>query len=322
MPKKAPDPSADIARIRKKLKHYVDEPPAPAWLDAGDRALNGALGSAELGIPFGRILELYGPTSHGKTMLALHLARRAQEAGAAVVWLDLENSYDDGWAARQGIDATRVHVLRVQTGRFGKATGDSRLQSAEELFLEAEELVKLLHGRDDDWRGLVVVDSVAAILVEDEAKAGVADQNMRTSLSLARFLGPLLRRWAALCLNYRATMVCINQIRENPSAMFGNPEYTPGGRSLPFYASIRAEVRRVKQGRLVSLGKLVGLRGRIKNVKNKAGGDSVEGLDCGYVTRFDSGSWKFPPVKEVGKDSIMDQEDATVTVDDSEESEG
>ena len=132
-------------------------------------------------------------------------------------------------------------------------------------------------------------------------------------------MGPLLRRWTALCQNYRATLVCINQVREDPGTMFGNPEYTPGGRSLPFYASIRAEVRRVKQGRLVSLGKVVGLRGRIKNVKNKAGGDSIEGLDCGYVCKFGSGKWTFPTVKDVAKDLVSQDDEAAEAVDESGE---
>ena len=300
MPAKA-SPESDIARIRKKLKHNVLEPRTPAWLDTGAPSLNAVLGSESAGVPYGRVLELYGPASHGKTMLALHLAVRAQRSGASVIWLDLENSYDEDWARAQGLDPSTVYVLRGQMIQPTK-TGDPRLQNAEELFLETEELVKMLAGRDDDWRGLVIVDSVAAILVEDEEQAGIANQNMRTTVSLAKFLGPLLRRWTALCMNLRCTMLCINQIRESPGVMFGSPEYTPGGRSLPFYASIRAEVRRVSGGRLIQTGKVVGLRGRIKNVKNKAGSGSVEGRDTGYVTRFGTGAWEFPPVKDVSKD--------------------
>ena len=300
--KKKPTPADDIARIRKKLKHFVMDPVTPEWLDTGSERLNAALGSKDKGVPFGRILELYGPASHGKTMLAHFLAVKAQAMDASIIWLDLENSYDEEWARAQGLDPDKVHVLRPQAGHFGKQTGDPRLETAEELFHETEELVKLLRERDESWKGLVVVDSVASILVEDEAEAGVSGQNMKTSVSLAKFLGSLLRRWTVICQNMGVMMVCINQVRESPGVAFGNPEYTPGGRSLPFYASIRAEVRRVKGGRLVRLGQVVGLRGRIKNVKNKAGGGSVEGRDCGYVMRFGTGKWDFPGAKEVTKE--------------------
>ena len=297
------DPLKDIARIRKKLRHFVLEPVPPKWLDAGSPGLNAVLGSETHGVPYGKILELYGPASHGKTMLAMYLARQAQQAGSPLVWMDFENSFDDAWASSQGIDTAATYRLGIEAGRFGKSTGDPRLQTAEELFREAEELVVMFRRRDPESAPLVVVDSVAAILPGYEAEAGIDGQNMKTKLSLASFLGSLLRRWTALCQTHGVLMLLVNQVREKPGLVFGSPEYTPGGRALPFYASIRAEVRRVKGGRLLRLGRVVGLRGRIRNVKNKAGAGSVEGCEIGYMAKFGiEDGWKFPEVKEVGKD--------------------
>ena len=300
MPRKSP--RENIETVRRKLKHMTLEASPDRWLDTGHPGLNGVLGSAKLGVPYGRIIELFGPASHGKTMLALLLAALAQKDGASVIWADFELSFDPDWAARQGLDPAEVYLMRLEMGRFGKKTGDPRLQTAEEMFQEIEEVVRLVRSQDAERPVILVVDSVAAILVEDEAQDAPGSQTMRTRLSLASFLGPLLRRWAAIAAHNAVMVVFINQVRENPGVLFGNSEYTPGGRSLPFYASVRTEVRRVKGGRIKKLGTTVGLRGRLKNVKNKAGGGSVEGLESGYVSRFESGAWKFPTVRAVQGD--------------------
>ena len=108
---------------------------------------------------------------------------------------------------------------------------------------------------------------------------------MRTQMALPQFLGKLLRRWTGLFESYNVLGVFINQVRIAPGVAFGNPEYTPGGKALKFYCHIRSIVRRTKGGRLMKSGKIVGLKGIITNLKNKAGG--VEGSRCGYKIYFD-----------------------------------
>ena len=290
-----------IAAIRAKLNHNVFERPTDHWLDTCNPLLNRVLGSESLGLPYGKVMELYGQNSHGKSVLALYLAGIAQVQGAAVIWMDFEGSFDPAWAKSNGLDPNGVYLLQPQVGRFRKKTGDPRLQSAEELLQECQELIKAV--RQPERPVMMVVDSVASMLVEQEEEAGIVDQNMRTKLSLSQFMSPFLRRWTSVCHTQDVLTIFINQTRTNPNAMFGNPETTPGGDSLGFYASIRARVARVKGGQLKKKGEVIGLKGKIKNVKNKSGGGSREGHECGYICKFGQDydaptEWKFMPVKD------------------------
>ena len=293
-----------IARIRKKLKHFTLDKPVDSWLDTGSKRLNAVLGSEELGIPYGRMLEIYGPNSHGKTMIALFLAAVAQANGAKVAWVDLERSFDERWVTSQGVKFNEVFLFQTEILKKGE---DVELQSAEELFEEVEYWMKEEHRANPDQKLLIVVDSVAAILTGEEADAGLSGQNMRTNMALPSFLSKMLRKWVALSANCNAMVILINQIRA-ALGTYGAPEYAPGGNASKHYCSIRATVRRVKGGRLTHMGKVVGLRGVIKNVKNKAGGGSLEGGECGYETLFGKRKWKFPTVAEVRKDGKEGEE--------------
>lgn len=297
-------PAEEIAAIRKIKKHYVTDPRPKRWLDTRSENLNAVLGSPDKGIPYGKILEMSGRASHGKTMIALFLCALAQREGSRVVWLDFENSFDPPWVAAQGLDPDGVYLLRPEMGRFGKKTGKLMIQSGEELFAEVEELVERLRERDPS-RGIVLaVDSVAAILPKAARNASIDGQNMSTSLALAKFMSQFLMQWTPFGLNHDVLSIFINQIRTSPGVLFGNPEKTPGGEALPFYASTRVYVRRVKGGRLMRLNQVIGLRGKITNIKNKAGEGSVEGRECGYATRFGNREWLFPNSKEVAKDRL------------------
>ena len=299
-------PSEDVAAVRKKLRHYTIDAVPQRWLDTGSENLNAVLGSASKGVPYGKILEVFGPSSHGKTMLTLFLTAIAQKQGAHIIWIDFENAFDPLWVAQQGLDPELVYVLRPQMGRFRKKTGEVRIQSAEELFREAEELVKILRGRDADRPIVMAVDSVAAIPTGETLEAGFDGQNMRTKLSLAQFLSNFLVAWTPFSFSNDVLSIFINQVRTNPGQFFGNPERTPGGNALPFYASNRVRVKRVKGGRVLRLGQVIGLRGEIHNVKNKGGGGGVEGRKCGYATKFGSREWLFPSAKEIQGDAYAD----------------
>lgn len=295
----------EVESIRKKLKHVTFHREVKDWLNTGSLLLNGALGSKEKGVPYGKMVELFGPESQGKTLIATLLAGLAQGDGADVGWVDLENSFDNRWANRQGLDAERVALFQVQVGKFGKER-EERLQTAQELLEEVEYWMALKQKQNPKAKICVVVDSVAALLVEEEAEAGLTHQNMRTNAALSQFLSKMLRRWVALALNRNALIIFINQVRTNPGQMFGNPETTPGGKALKLYASIRCRVRRVKNGRLLKNGKIIGLKSIIQNVKNKAGEGSIEGADCGFKCFFrhdkDSAQWKFLPVAALKKE--------------------
>jgi len=315
-------PREEIDAIRKKLKHLTFEAVVKAWLDTGNKRLNAVLGSEELGLAYGKMVELFGPESQGKTMIALLIAALGQADGAKVAWVDLENSFDDDWVKAQGLDPEQVYLFQPQMGYFGGSSDSDdeddaeakekkaakrkkrrpRLQTAEELFEEVEEWMAAQHHKNPEGKLLLVTDSVAAALVEAEALGGLADQNMFTNTALSRFLSKMLRRWVALAQTYNALMIFINQVRTSPNQKFGNPENTPGGKALKFYCSVRVRVRRGKhQGRLLQGRKVIGLSGILTNVKNKAGGKSLEGERVGFETRFGKQSWKFPSIQELKK---------------------
>lgn len=289
----------EIAMIRRGLKHITYESTTTDWLDTRSERLNAVLGSQKFGIPYGKIIELFGQNSNGKSLVSLLIGALAQRDGAKVAVVDLENSYDNDWAVSQGIDIDHLYLFRPQIGKF---PGDKelRLQTAQELFLEVEEWMRIQHEKDRNAKMLVIVDSTAAILVEEEAEAGLMGQNFRTSQARATFLQRLLRRWVGLAQNYNAMMIFINHLLIKPGVSYGSPKYTPGGWALKFYASIRVEIRRGKnQGRLIKGNKLIGIGGTLVNVKNKAGGGSLEAARCGFTTKFGKREWKFPSIEEM-----------------------
>jgi len=289
----------EMAIIAKKMGYLTLDLQPRVWLDTGSRLLNAVLGS-ELGIAYGKMMELFGPESNGKSLLAWLLMGLAQADGADGAWVDLEGSADKKWAERQGVDWDRLYRFWPKLIKKSKKE-KPRLQTAEELCDEVELWMERRHAAGSR-KMFIVIDSVTAMLVEDEAIGGNTDQNMRTKLALASYLSRLLRRWVALSQVYNAHIVFINQLRMSPKA-FGNPETTTGGKALKFYCSIRASVRRVKNGRLLQKGKMIGLKGIIKNFKNKSGESSLEGHECGFKAHFLRNDWRFLSAKKLKKDA-------------------
>ena len=293
-------PESEAAAICSKLGYLTFELQPREWLDTGSRLLNSVLGSEEKGIAYGKMIEAFGPESHGKSLLALLLASLAQADDAEAAWVDLENSLDRPWAERQGIDWSRLLHFYPKLIRADKKE-KPRLETAEELCDEVELWMERRHAAGKK-KLLVVVDSVAAMLVEEEALAGNTDQNMRTKVALASFLSRLTRRWCALAQVYSACIVFINQVRSMPGA-WGNPENSPGGRALKHYCAIRVSLRRVKGGKVLQRGRMVGLKGIIRNMKNKAGGGSLEGMEAGFKAHFLRNDWRFLSAAKLRKDS-------------------
>ena len=196
------------------------------------------------GVPRGRIIEIYGPESSGKTTVALHIVAEAQKLGGAVGFIDAEQALDPSYAKNLGVDTENLIVSQPDTG--------------EQALEIAEALVR--SGAID----VIVVDSVAALVPRAEIEGEMGDAHVGLQ---ARLMSQALRKLAGSISKSKCVAIFINQLREKVGIMFGNPETTPGGRALKFYASVRMDVRRIdsiKQGENV-----VGNRTRVKVIKNK-----------------------------------------------------
>ena len=196
------------------------------------------------GIPRGRIIEIYGPESSGKTTLALHAVAEAQKTGGEAAFIDAEHALDPAYAKKIGVDIDNLIVSQPDTG-------EQALEIAEAL---------IRSGAID----IVVVDSVAALVPKAEIDGDMGDAHVGLQ---ARLMSQALRKLAGTINKTNATIIFINQLREKVGVMFGNPETTAGGRALKYYASVRMDIRRVEA--IKQDGEVVGNRTRVKVVKNK-----------------------------------------------------
>ena len=211
-------------------------------IPSGSIAIDVALGVG--GVPRGRVTEIYGPESSGKTTLTLHVLAEAQKLGGVAAFIDVEHALDPVYAANIGVDLENLDVSQPDTGEQG---------------LEIVETLVRSNAVD-----VVVVDSVAAMVPRAEIEGDMGDAHVGLQ---ARLMSQALRKLTAVISKSKTAVIFVNQIREKVGVMFGSPETTPGGRALKFYSSVRLEVRRVesiKQGQDVT-----GNRARVKVVKNK-----------------------------------------------------
>ncbi len=208
----------------------------------GSLSLDIALGIG--GVPKGRIVEIYGPESSGKTTVALHIVAESQKRGGSAVFIDVEHALDPVYAQALGVDIDALLVSQPDTG--------------EQALEIAEALVR--SGAVD----VVVVDSVAAMVTKAEIEGEMGDSHVGVQ---ARLMSQGLRKLTGAIGKSNCVAIFINQLREKIGVMYGNPETTPGGRALKFYSSVRLDVRRIEQ--LKVGGQVVGNRTRVKVVKNK-----------------------------------------------------
>jgi recombination protein RecA len=251
-------------------------------ISTGALSLNIALGIG--GVPRGRIIEIYGPESSGKTTLALHIAAEAQKVGGVAAFIDAEHALDVHYAKKLGVNTDELLISQPDTGE------------------QALEIVEVLvrSGAID----VMIIDSVAALVPRAEIEGEMGDSHMGLQ---ARLMSQALRKLTATISKSNCCVIFINQIRMKIGVMFGNPETTTGGNALKFYASVRMDIRRIaslKQGQ-----DSIGNRTRVKIVKNKVAppfkeaefdimygtgisreGDLVDlGVECNVVDK--SGSW-------------------------------
>ncbi len=211
-------------------------------VSSGSIALDLALGVG--GFPRGRVVEIYGPESSGKTTLALHAIAEAQKTGGTAAFIDVEHALDPTYAAALGVDLDNLLVSQPDTG---------------EQALDIAEMLVRSNAVD-----VVVVDSVAALVTKAELEGDMGDTHVGLQ---ARLMSQALRKLTSAISRSKTIMIFINQLREKVGVMFGSPETTSGGRALKFYASIRLDVRKLEQ---IKIGQeVVGTRTRVKVVKNK-----------------------------------------------------
>ena len=216
--------------------------PSIEFIPSGSIALDAALGVG--GFPRGRVTEIYGPESSGKTTLTLHVIAEAQKLGGTAAFVDAEHALDAHYARKLGVDIDNLLVSQPDSG---------------ERALEITEVL-IRSGAID----IVVIDSVAALVPRAELEGEMGEAQMGLQ---ARLMSQALRKLTGVVSKSRTTLVFINQIREKIGVMFGNPETTTGGRALKFYASIRADIRKI--GSIKDGDAIVGNRTRVKVVKNK-----------------------------------------------------
>ena len=211
-------------------------------ISTGCLSLDVALGVG--GVPKGRIIEIYGPESSGKTTLALHIVAEAQKSGNYAAFIDAEHAIDPEYSKKLGVDTEELLISQPDNG-------EQALEICETL----------VRSRALD---VIVVDSVAALVPRAELEGDMGDSHMGLQ---ARLMSQALRKLTGTVSRSNTTVIFVNQIREKIGVMFGNPETTPGGRALKFYSSIRMEIRRITT--LKDGGESVGNRVRVKVVKNK-----------------------------------------------------
>jgi recombination protein RecA len=225
------------------IMHLGEFQTAPVeGIPTGSLSLDLALGGN--GVPRGRVVELFGPESSGKTTLALHMIAQAQKRGGIAAFIDAEHALDPSWCRRLGVNVENLLISQPDSG---------------EQALEICEMLVNSNAVD-----IIVIDSVAALTPRAEIEGNIGDQFVGLQ---ARLMSQALRKLTAGIAKSRTTVVFINQIRMKIGVMFGNPETTPGGNALKFYSSVRLDVRRVaaiKEGEQV-----IGSRTRVKVVKNK-----------------------------------------------------
>jgi recombination protein RecA len=225
-----------IMKLGEKPKVDIDVIPT------GSLGLDMALGIG--GVPRGRIIEIFGPESSGKTTLALHIVAEAQKKGGVCAYIDAEHAMDPVYAKNLGVNTDDLFISQPDTGEQGLEICESLVRS----------------GKID----VVVIDSVAALTPKDEIEGDMGQAHVGRQ---ARLMSHALRKLTAIVAKSKTVVIFINQIRMQIGVMFGNPETTPGGKALKFYTSVRFDIRRIAQ---IKKGEeVVGGRTRVKIVKNK-----------------------------------------------------
>ena len=253
-------------------------------IPTGSISLDAALGIG--GFPRGRVVEIFGPESSGKTTLALHAIAEAQKRGGLAAFIDAEHALDAKYSKNLGVDTENLLISQPDTG-------EQALEIAETL---------IRSGALD----IVVIDSVAALVPKAEIEGEMGDAQMGLQ---ARLMSQAMRKLAGIISKSKTCMIFINQLREKIGVMFGNPETTTGGRALKFYASVRIDIRRIasiKDGESI-----IGNRTKVKVVKNKVAPPFTE---CEFDIMYDEGISQTGSVLDLGiEHNILDKKGSWIS---------
>jgi RecA/RadA recombinase len=278
------------------------------WLDTGSPSANATLGSRKYGLPTGRMWEIAGPKHAGKSAETMWLGGLAQrQHNAFVLWIDAEGSlqnesdipgkFRNRWASRLGLNLSadsfyciypKILKSKVNRKKGKKITkkGGTIIESAEFLLKEAEEAAHIIKEREPERPLFIAIDSVANLQTEMAMDAGFADRNMRVALDRAQFLSYALPRLVTLAVNYSAWVFLINQLRTNSMKLFGDNRYSPGGAAKEHNCHVQVWMTRREKESEESEGDLISISGKMVNIKNKAGGNSLQSQKCSYSIRF------------------------------------
>ena len=235
------------------------------------------------GVPRGRITEIYGPESSGKTTLCLHVAAEAQKTGGICAFIDMEHALEPAYAQKIGVDIQQLYVSQPDTG--------------EQALEITEHLVR--SGALD----VIIIDSVAALVPRAEIEGEMGDSHVGLQ---ARLMSQALRKLAGAIKQSNVSVIFTNQLREKVGVMFGSPETTPGGRALKFYASVRIDIRRIQQ--IKHSGEVVGNRTRVRIKKNKVAAPFKQ---CEFDIMFNRGISKSGEIIDIGTElGIIDKRGA------------
>jgi len=223
-----------------------DKPTAMDIISTGSLNLDRALGVG--GLPRGRIVEIYGPESSGKTTLAIHVISEAQKKGVLCAIIDVEHAFDSAYAAKLGVNIDDLYISQPDYGEQALEVADRIIESGQ--------------------FGVVIIDSVAALVPKSELEGEMGDNKMGAS---ARLMSQALRKMTAKTSQTGCLLIFINQLREKIGVMFGNPETTTGGNALKFYASVRLDIRRsiTAQNSVMNGDEKIGNQTTVKVIKNK-----------------------------------------------------